>query len=79
MKKNKNELVRFQNLIECDRLHIGDEFFELLSVDLEKTLNEYFDLKGKIKIDVYKNNSTFNVEINFDALRLKTFGCVPEL
>ncbi len=78
MRKNNHELTRMQNLIESDRFNTSDDFFELLTSDMNKILKEYFDLSGKIKIDILKNNSIFKVEINFEALRLKTFGTLPK-
>ena len=43
MKKDKNELMRLQTLIENDRLSTGDSFVELIVSDVEKLLKDYFD------------------------------------
>ena len=46
MKREKNELIRLQSLIENDRLKLCGSFEDLLLSDLDKLLKEYFDYKN---------------------------------
>ena len=40
MRKNKNQLLRLQTLIENDRIITGDNFAEMLLSDLTKLLRD---------------------------------------
>lgn len=73
MKKNKTELLRFQNIIEKDRTDVKDNFYELLTVDVNKLLKEYFDYKDLPYITIEKNGSLFAVKIKVDATCIRNF------
>ena len=78
MKKQKHELIRIKNLIECDRLNAGDDFDELLKSDLKKLLLDYFDFDNIPNVSIQKEGDVFVVEIKLTALRIKTFGVIPK-
>ena len=42
---NKNDLEKVENIINSDRLQKQDVFNELLILDINKVLGEYFELQ----------------------------------
>ncbi len=73
--KNKNlELIRVQNVIESDRLNVGDGFGELFKSDLVKLIIDYFDIKKNPELKITKNRDGFNVNISFESDRIKFFN-----
>ncbi len=78
MKKDKKELVRVQSIIENDRLSTGDNFEELITIDLHKVLFEYFDYRGLPSIKILKSGNKLNIEINLVADSIKPFGIIPK-
>jgi hypothetical protein len=78
MKNKKVELIRVQNLLENDRLNIGDGFNELFRSDLQKLLIDYFDIKKNPELKIVKNNNGFNINITFESDRIKFFNCLND-
>ncbi len=78
MKKEKKELVRVQSIIESDRLSAGDNFEELITIDLHKVLTDYFDYRGTPSIKISKSGNKLNVDISLVAESIKPFGVVPK-
>lgn len=77
MRKDKLELMRAQSLIENDRLSAGDNFVELVSIDLSKTLKDYFDFNGLPNLQIEKYGSDYRVSFSIVATRVKSFESVP--
>ena len=78
MKKENNDVVRLQNLIENDRLKFGGSFEELLVVDLDKLLKEYFDYKVSPMVAITKTSNSYKINISINATRIKSFGIVAK-
>ena len=78
MRKNKSELIRLQNLIENDRLLMGDNFQDLIVSDLHKILSDYFEYRGLPIIKINKNAKKLNVVITLEALAVKNFLVLPK-
>ena len=78
MKKVKNELLRLQNFIENDRLSFGDDFCDMIKSDLTNLLNDYFDFRGKICLNMEKCGDKLDVIITLTADRIKMFGVLPK-
>ncbi len=78
MRKEKNELVRVQSLIENDRLSLSDNFEELLIIDLNNLLKEYFDYRGMPNLKIGKIANNLNVEISLQAQSIKSFGILSK-
>ncbi|MBE7061996.1 MAG: hypothetical protein E7382_05620 [Clostridiales bacterium] len=78
MKKNKKELIRIQSLLESDRLCAGDNFLELLTVDLTKLLKEYFDFPDVPRINIEKKGSFYELNISLLSTRIRSFDCMPK-
>lgn len=77
MKKDKNELIRLQSLIENDRVNTGDDFIGLVISDAEKLLKDYFDFNTPVKLDIIKHGDKYKVQFYCLATRIKNFGIVP--
>ena len=78
MKNKKVELMRVQNLLENDRLNVGEGFNELFKSDLLKLLIDYFDIKKNPELKIVKNGNGFNININFESDRIKFFSCLKD-
>ncbi len=78
MKKDKNELLRLQTLIENDRLSTGDSFVELIISDVEKLLKDYFDFRCIPEISLSKLGDKYKVNISVLATRIKNFNSIPK-
>ena len=78
MKKGKNQIVRLQRMIENDRMASGDNFINLVMLDAEKLLKEYFDIKSKLHLKIEKIGEEYSVLISFKANRIKNFLNIPK-
>ena len=73
MRRNKNEIIRLQSIIENDRITSVDSFNNLLVSDLNNLLREYFDFKNMPTLKIERNGVDFKVEINLTASQIKNF------
>ena len=64
MKKEMKELLRAQSVIENDRVNAGENFLELLRLDLGKLLKDYFDFLEPPTIKIAKSGDVFIVEFS---------------
>lgn len=78
MKKRKNDISRLETIINNDRLGISEEFYQILSIDLENLLRDYFDFNKSPIIDISKQNGEYCVKIGFMATKLLNFNKVPK-
>ena len=78
MKKNISEVMRVKKIIESDKLDAKDEFFNLLSIDLNGLLKEYFDFNGTPELTIVKAGGGYKVCISITADRLKNFASLPK-
>ncbi len=78
MKKKKNNIARIEEIINSDRLAVTDEFYKLLSQDLEKLLRDYFDFNGSPRVEITKNGSVYAVDISLVVSKLFRFNKLPE-
>ena len=77
MKTNRTELARIKNLIESDRLNTGDNFYELVTMDLKKLLSDYFDLSEAPQMEIVKTGDALIIKVVASATRLKSFLSLP--
>lgn len=73
MKEKKKEIIRIENILNGDMEKPCDNFKELLNVDLNNLLGEYFNLILSPSVNIIKKDGNYNVEINFIADTLKNF------
>ena len=76
MKKQEKEIVRVNNILNNDRVNIGDNFQNLLMIDLIKVLKEYFDMKENPSLVMQKESDLLKVSVNFNANTLKNFKTI---
>ena len=76
MKKQEKELVRVNNMLNNDRVNLGDNFQNLLMIDLIKVLKEYFDMKENPSLVMQKESDFLKVSVNFNANTLKNFKTI---
>ncbi len=74
MKQRNKELIRVQNVIEKDRLNIGEGFTDLFTVDFTKLIGDYFEIQKKPELEIIKDRSGYKVQITFYSNRLKVFN-----
>ena len=78
MRKNVNELIRIQNVIESDRLNTGNGFEELLIGDLSRLLKDYFDFSTAPEIKIFKNKGAYRLDIGVDVARIRALNYLPK-
>ena len=78
MRKNKNQLLRLQTLIENDRIITGDNFAEMLLSDLTKLLRDYFDFSSPPNITMEKGRDGYFVSFSINASRVKNFANIQK-
>ena len=78
MKKNKNQLLRLQTLIENDRITTGDNFSEMLISDIDRLLRDYFDFRLPVNLTMEKNRNGYFVNISINATRIKSFANIQK-
>ena len=74
MKRDKNELFRLQNLIEDERINTCDNFINIVSLDINKLLKDYFEFKKTPNVCIEKNGGKLNLLINLEVERIKNFS-----
>ncbi len=79
MNRKSGELIKAKKIIEGDKLDAKDEFFSLLSNDVDYLLKEYFDYSGTPNITVQKDGGDFKVAITLLANRIKNFSSIPKI
>ncbi len=78
MRKKKNQLMRLENIINNDRLNIGEEFISVLTMDLDSLLRDYFDFNKPPVVEIVKNNGAYCVKIGLVASKLLHFNKIPK-
>ena len=78
MKKDKNQLLRLQTLIENDRIMAGDNFGEMVISDINKLLRDYFDFSLPPALSMEKTRDGYFVNISIHATRLKSFANIQK-
>ena len=78
MKENKNQLLRFQTMLENDRVVTANNFVQLVCSDIEKVLKEYFDFRVVPQLILQKVGSEYEVKIELKAKRIKNFANIPK-
>ena len=78
MKAEKNALMRMETLINSDRMKNSDGFSDILTVDIDRVLKDYFEYKGKPQLEVAKTGNTFSVKITLTANGIRAFSFIPQ-
>ncbi|MBE5738016.1 MAG: hypothetical protein E7348_06425 [Clostridiales bacterium] len=78
MKEKNNQLLRFQTMLENDRVVTTNNFVQLVCLDVEKVLKEYFDFRVSPQLILQKVGSEYEVKIALRAKRIKNFANIPK-
>lgn len=78
MKGDTKSIVRVENLINNDRIKTNDGFLDLLIVDLNKVMSDYFDYKGYPAVEMEKAGGSFVVSVNLSVSGIKGFKRLPD-
>lgn len=73
MRRNKNDIIILQSIIENDRVNSSANFTNLLLSDLNNLLREFFDFKEAPDLNIERSGGSYFVQINFTASRIKNF------
>lgn len=76
--KNKNEIIRFQSVVEKDRIKNSESFRDLILDDVTKILTDYFECNEKPELEIMKTNGKYVVKIVLTATNLRPFGILPK-
>lgn len=74
MRKGEEELKRIHDVIRADKSVMSDACRALVLQDFAEKFNEYFDLIGLPRMELSCKNGVYNVEIFFEAERIKKFN-----
>lgn len=74
IEKKTQAFTRVNNVIQADKSVMSEACKALVLQDLAEKLDEYFDLNGLPQMDIYCQNGTFFVALNFEAERIKKFN-----
>lgn len=72
----KERLDKIKAIIQQDVLSAGDKFMELLHLDINKLLSDYFCFNTNPTIEIVKEGNRFKVCINIVAKEIKNFGFI---
>ncbi len=65
---------RLESIIENDRLLISAETSSLISYDLKRLLDNYFNVAGEVYIKVSPENDYYKILIESKAVGIKSFS-----
>lgn len=72
----KNAKSRLKNVIESDRLIISEDMSSLITYDLKKLLDNYFNTEGEIKIEVEALKDSYKIVVTATAESIKPFALI---
>ncbi len=78
MKKEKNQLLRLQTMIEKDRISLGDNFLHLVENDVNKVLRDYFDFIEPAEIRLDRENEGYYLSFSLKVSRIKHFANISK-
>lgn len=67
------DFKRVSQVIQADKAVMSEACKALVLQDLAEKLDEYFDVTGLPQLDMYCQNGTYYVSLNFQAERIKKF------
>ena len=74
MRKTISEFTRVNNVIQADKAVMSEACKALVIRDFAEKFNEYFDLTGLPKMQITCKNGTYQIELAFEAERIKKFN-----
>ena len=74
MKTLENEFIRINNVLQADKSVMSDACKALVLQDFSDKFNEYFDLVGLPRMELFCKNGMYTVHLSFEAERIKKFN-----
>ncbi len=72
----KNEYNRVNNLLQADKSVMSEGCKTLVLQDFTEKFQEYFELIGLPRMELTCKNGVYNVELRFEAERIKKFNVI---
>ncbi len=70
----QRDYERVNNLLQADKSVMSEACKSLVLQDFAEKFNEYFDLVGLPRMELFCKNGTYTVELKFEAERIKKFN-----
>ena len=74
MRKAIDEFTRVNNVIQADKAVMSEACKALVLQDFAEKFNEYFDLIGLPRMELFCKNGVYSVQVAFEAERIKKFN-----
>ena len=74
MERIIGEYKRINDVIQADKSVMSDACKALVLQDFAEKFNEYFDLTGLPKMEIFYKNGTYSVQVVFECERIKKFN-----
>ena len=76
--KDKKDIIRFQNVIEKDRIKNSESYKELIVCDIIKILKDYFEYNEEPELEIVKEKGKYLVKLILTATNLRPIGFLPK-
>ncbi len=74
MRKITDDYTRVNNVIQSDKSVMSDACKALVLQDFAEKFNEYFDLIGLPRMELFFKKGVYTVHLSFEAERIKKFN-----
>ena len=74
MRKQTDDFMRVNNVIQADKSVMNDACKALVLQDFAEKFNEYFDVNGLPEMQLTCKNGIYRVAVEFEAERIKKFN-----
>ena len=71
---SKKKADKILKVLQGDRLSLAEEAINLIEKDLNRVLEEYFDLSSLPKVRIVPEKENYKIIVEADCDRLKSFG-----
>ena len=78
MRKYTAEIDRVKSVIGTDRLNLSKDYTSLICFDVEKLLQDYFEMEEGVDLSITTTEKGYEFIIKGSALRLKPFNFLPK-
>jgi len=78
MKKYGTDIERVKSVIGSDRLNLSKDYTSLICFDIEKLLEDYFELNQGIDFSITTTEKGYEFIVKGSAGRLKPFNFLPK-
>lgn len=80
MKASREIAERMREMLQRDKMGIKEGFVTALNGDLNRTLNDYFDLNDKCKLTIDSDdNGGYTLSLTATANRIKSFESTADI